>query len=154
MFGRVRQQSEMASPLDGDSQPALMLGTSAHFSARTNGAAIGQKALQHIHSLVVDSVVLIITERANLHSSAEAIALPAAKPAAVATISAVSAIAAVVATVVAPFTVTFLATAPARLSAADFGSCVKVLIYQSVPPYLSCLMQLASAWAESMGVVG
>jgi hypothetical protein len=63
---RKGQQSDVARPLDGDSQPALMPGANARHPARQNLATLLHELRQDVRTLVVDEIHLLDAELANL----------------------------------------------------------------------------------------
>src|SRR6202158_6042119 len=83
---RKRQQRDVACPLDGHAQPALMTRAHARHAAGQNLSALLHELRQDVRALVVDEVHLLDAELANLFL-AEILALPT-RPSARATRSA------------------------------------------------------------------
>ena len=63
---RERQQRNVARPLDGHAQPALMPSANACHPARQNLSALLHELRQDVRALVVDEVHLLDAELANL----------------------------------------------------------------------------------------
>src|SRR5467141_2238220 len=61
-----RQQSDVARPLDGHAQPALMTRAHARHSPRQNLPALLHELRQDVRTLIVDEVHLLDAELANL----------------------------------------------------------------------------------------
>jgi hypothetical protein len=68
---RKRQQGNIAGPLDGRSETALMGRAYASQAARHNLAALGHKLLQHADVFVIDVVDFFDTEFADLFPAEE-----------------------------------------------------------------------------------
>ena len=62
---RKRQQSDVARPLDGHPQPALVTSANAGHPARQNLAALLHELREDVRALVVDEVHLLDAELAN-----------------------------------------------------------------------------------------
>ena len=76
---RKRQQCDVAGPLDGHAQPALMTRTNARHPPRQNFPALLHELRKDVRALVIDEVHLLDAELANF-LFAEILAL-AARPA-------------------------------------------------------------------------
>ena len=66
---RERKEGEVSRALDGDGQPALVLGARSSLPAFSDLATICQEAAEGRDVLVVDDFALFETERADLLSS-------------------------------------------------------------------------------------
>src|SRR6266550_3615319 len=63
---RKRQQRDVARPLDGHAQPALMARTHARHPPRQNLSALLHELRKYVRALVVDKVHLLDAELAHL----------------------------------------------------------------------------------------
>ena len=63
---RKREQRDVARPLDGFAEPALVARARAGHAARQNLAALLHERLEHLDFLVVDEVHFLDAEAANL----------------------------------------------------------------------------------------
>ena len=77
---RERQQSDVAGPLDGDTQPTLVARTDSRHAARKNFAALLHELGKNIGALVVDQIHLLDAELADF-LLAKKLALTAARSA-------------------------------------------------------------------------
>ena len=74
---RVRQERDVAGPLEGDGQLALVAGAGAGLAARLDLGPLGQVAAEAVDLLVVDLDGLVGAERADLAAAAIAVVVVA-----------------------------------------------------------------------------